>query len=95
MKLYRIDDAAERIGLPVKVLRSLQEEGRIRPKERIGDVSYFDQAELDRLIQDLHASIQRASWREMEVRMEAVERRLEALERSAEQSSQPVTPQIF
>ncbi|MEM7262652.1 MAG: MerR family transcriptional regulator [Planctomycetota bacterium] len=81
MKIYRIDEAARRINLPISVLQSLENEGRIQPKERIGDISYYTQYEIDGLIQDLHSSIQRASWREMEMRMEEAEERIEALER--------------
>ncbi|MFN0060307.1 MAG: MerR family transcriptional regulator [Planctomycetota bacterium] len=81
MKLYRIDDAAQRLGLSNKIVECLEQEGRIRPKEKIGEVSYYTQSELDRLIQDLHASLQRSSWREMEQRMEDVERRLDMLEK--------------
>ncbi|MCA8959494.1 MAG: MerR family transcriptional regulator [Planctomycetes bacterium] len=95
MKIYRIDEAARRLDLPVSVLKCLESEGRIRPRETIGDVSYFSQCDLDNLIQELHASLQRASWREMEQRMEEVEQRLEALERRQAERNEAATTRFL
>ncbi|MFQ5654510.1 MAG: MerR family transcriptional regulator [Planctomycetota bacterium] len=85
MKIYRADEAAERLGLPLKVLKILSEEGRIHAEDTINGVGYYTQTALDRLIQDLHCSIQRASWRDMEARMEEVEQRVERIERELRQ----------
>jgi len=80
VKRFRCDEAAERLGLPASILNGLVDEGMIEPCESVGDTHYFQQQALDRLIHELHSRIQRASWRDMEDRMEDVERRLELLE---------------
>lgn len=80
MTIYSADQAARRLGLSVDVLQILENEGKIRVKEKIGGVTYYTQCDLDNLIQELHASLQRASWREMETRMEDVEKRLGRME---------------
>lgn len=82
MKIYSADSAARRLGLSVEVLQILEKEGKIRAKQRVGGVTYYTQCDLDNLIQDLHSSLQRASWREMETRMESVEARIESLEQA-------------
>ncbi|MEE8141465.1 MAG: MerR family transcriptional regulator [Planctomycetota bacterium] len=81
MKVYRLDEAAERLGVSPKVLEIFEVEGRIQPHEKLQGVSYYSQSSLDTLIQDLSCSMQRASWRDIEIRMEDVERRLETTER--------------
>ncbi len=80
VKRFRCDEAAERLGLPPSILNGLVDEGMITPCESVGGTHYFQQQALDRLIHELHSRIQRASWRDMEDRMEDVERRLELLE---------------
>jgi len=79
----------------VSVLRCLEEEGQLRAKERIGDVSYYAQSDLDTLIQTMHSSLQKASWREMELRMEEVERRLEEMERRFQAERQAVSSHLL
>ena len=81
MKVYRLDEAAERLGVSPKVLEIFEEEGRIQPHEKLQGVSYYLQSSLDTLIQDLNCSMQRASWQDIEMRMEDVERHLETLDR--------------
>jgi len=82
MKLCSIDDAAARLRLPESVLTAFEEAGLIAAQDQAGGKSYYAQSALDSLIQDLHGRLQRASWREMELRMEAVEARLDAMESS-------------
>lgn len=77
---FRCDEAAARLGLPESVLGALVSEGLMTPSETIAGQHYFRQDALDRCIQDLHSRIQRASWRDMEERMEDVEKRLAAME---------------
>ena len=79
MKVFRLEEAAERLGLSTRMLELLEEEGRIKSHEKIGGVSYYSQVALDHLIHELHCTLQRASWNDMEVRMEQVERHVEAL----------------
>ena len=81
MKVYRMEEAAQRLGLSIRVLETLEGEGRIEPYEKISGVSYYSQTSLDELIQELNTSIQRASWRDIEARMEDVEERLENMEK--------------
>lgn len=82
MKLLRIDEAAQRMGLSPKLLETLEDEGRIQASEKANGISYYTQSNLDQMIHNLLASIQRASWSEMEQRMEVVEQRLEDLTRT-------------
>ena len=81
MKVFRLEEAAERLGLSTRMLELLEEEGRIKIQEKIGGVSYYSQVALDHLIHELHCAMQRASWNDMEVRMEQVERHVEVLEK--------------
>ncbi len=81
MKVFRIEDAAERLGLSTKILKILEEEGRIQAQEHVADVSYYSQVALDKLIHDLHCSMQHAAWADMENRMETVERQCEGLQK--------------
>jgi DNA-binding transcriptional MerR regulator len=77
---FRCDEAAERLGLPESVLAALVQEGLMKPSETVGGQHYFRQDALDRCLQDLHGRMQRASWRDMEERMEEVEKRIAAIE---------------
>lgn len=81
MKVFRIEEAAERLGLSAEILKILEQEGRIEAQEHVGDVSYYSQVALDKLIHDLHCSMQHASWADMELRMEAVEKQCEDLQK--------------
>ena len=80
MKIYRLQEAAERLGFSPRILQVLEDEGRIKASERVKDIPYYAQSALDSLVQELHCSIQRATWHDMEMRMEEVEKRLEDLE---------------
>ena len=80
MKLLRIDEAAGRLGLSVKLLELLEEEGRIEASDKMNGVTYFSQAALDHAVHELLCSVQKASWNDMELRMEAVEAKLEEVE---------------
>ena len=80
VKRFRADEVARRIGLPESIVHGFVDEGLIRPCEEVAGARYFMQDAVDRLIHDLHHRIQRASWRDMEDRMEDVERRIEELE---------------
>jgi DNA-binding transcriptional MerR regulator len=84
---FRCDEAAARLGLPESVLGALVTEGLMQPSETIQGQYYFRQDALDRCIQDLHSRIQRASWRDMEERMEEVERRLASMEAKLDQKN--------
>lgn len=77
MKLYRMDEAAERVGLSTDLLEALESEGRLEPAEKVNGVSYYTRTGLDQMIHSLLCAVQKASWNEMEARMEAVERQLE------------------
>ena len=90
-KRFRGDEAAARLGLPVSILDGLVSEGMIQPCETIGNDRYYLQDALDRLIHELHHRIQRASWRDMEERMEEVERRLAQLETQQSDRRRPGT----
>lgn len=79
MRLLRIEEAAERLGLSVKLLELLEEEGRITASDKMNGVSYFSQANLDHTVHELLCSLQRASWNDMELRMEAVEAKVEEI----------------
>ncbi len=81
MKLYHVEEAAQRLGISPRVLEIFEEEGRIQAHEKLQSVSYYSESALDVLVQDLTCSMQRASWRDMELRMESVERRLDGLDR--------------
>ena len=80
MRLLRIDEAAERAGLSVKLLELLEEEGRIAASDKMNGVSYYSQAALDHSMHDLLCAVQKAAWNDMELRMEAVEEKLEELQ---------------
>ncbi|MEM7164082.1 MAG: hypothetical protein AAF581_01385 [Planctomycetota bacterium] len=80
MKLLRIEDAAERLGLSIKLLQLLEEEGRIKASDKMNGVTYFSQASLDHTMHELLCSVQKASWNDMELRMEAVEAKVEEIE---------------
>ena len=80
VKRIRGEDAALRLNLPVSILEGFVEEGMIEPCETVGGTHYFRQDALDRLLHQLHHRIQRASWRDMEDRMEDNERRIAQLE---------------
>lgn len=90
VKRLRGEEAAERLGLPLSVLDSCVAEGMIEPCETVSGSHYFRQDALDRLIHMLHHRIQRASWRDMEDRMEEVERRIETLEAQLSESQKKV-----
>ena len=90
VKRLRGEEAAERLGLPLSVLNSCVEEGMIEPCETVAGSHYFRQDALDRLIHTLHHRIQRASWRDMEDRMEEVERRIESFEAQLSESQKKV-----
>ena len=80
MKVFRIDQAAERLGLSEALLELLETEGRLTAEDRVNGVSYYSQASLDQTIQGMLCSLQRASWGDMESRMEAVESQIEELQ---------------
>ena len=80
VKRFRGEEVAERLGLPPTVLESFVAEGMLEPCDTAAGTQYFRQDAIDRLIHELHSRIQRASWRDMEDRMEDVERRIELLE---------------
>jgi len=84
---FRCDEAAARLGLPESILGALVTEGLLQPSETIQGQYYFRQDALDRCIQDLHSRIQRVSWRDMEERMEEVERRLASVEAKFDQQN--------
>jgi hypothetical protein len=79
-KQFRGDEVATRLGLPLSIIEMFVTEGMIEASEKVGGDFYFRQDALDRLIHDLHSRIQRASWRDMEDRMEDVEHRLDQLQ---------------
>ncbi len=76
MKVFRIDEAAERLGLTTGFLQMLEDEGRLAAQDRVNGISYYSQASLDTTIQSVLCSLQRASWGDMEARMETVESQL-------------------
>lgn len=78
-KMFRAEEAAARLRLSVRILDGFVEDGLIEPCKEHGGVRYFRQDALDRLIQEVHHRIQRASWRDMEERMEEVESKVESL----------------
>ncbi len=92
-KRFRGEEAASRLGLPLSILEGFVAEGLIVPSDTIGGSHYFLQPALDRLIHDLHSRIQRASWRDMEDRMEDVEKRISELEQ--EMSSKKQGPHLI
>ena len=81
MKVYRADEAAERLGIPPRVLEVLEDEGRIHAQERVNGISYYSQCEVDRLLTDLLGAVQRAYRHDLEVRLETAESRIEDLDR--------------
>ncbi len=88
VKRFRGEEAAQRMGLPASVLEGFVTEGMLEPCETVAGTQYFRQDSLDRFIHQLHHRIQRASWRDMEDRMEDVERRLALLEEESKQAAQ-------
>ncbi len=87
-KRFRGEEAAQRMGLPISILEGFVSEGMIEPCETVAGTQYFRQDSVDRFIHQLHHRIQRASWADMEDRMEDVERRISQLETQSQEPNQ-------